>query len=549
MSSSETTTTKIKHYLGNHLLKAAGVSVDYTKEEIEEYIKCSKNPKHFIENYINIVHVDKGLVPFKLYDFQKKMVNVMHKNRFSIFCTARQVGKTTTVISYFLWYILFNESVNIAILANKGILAREILGKLQLAYENLPMFLQQGVKVWNRGDISLENGSKIVAASTSSSAIRGGSFNIILLDEFAFVPKNIADEFMSSVYPTISSGESTKVIVVSTPNGLNHFYKMWEDAKEKRNQYVPVEVSWNEVPGRTNKWKHDTISNIGKERWAQEFEGEFVGSINTLIAASKLRSLVFNAPLEHTKDLDIYEYPLPGHIYTATVDVSLGEGQDFSALSIIDASEFPYKQVAKYRNSNMSPLMFPTVITNIANKYNNAYILVEINGIGQQVADILYNEIEYENMVLITSRGRAGQLFDAGFGGKGTTQFGITMSKKVKQIGCTMLKNLIEDDKLLIHDFDTISELTSFISKAGSFEAEPGCNDDLVMSLILFAWLTSQPHFKELTNLDLRTKMLEEKMKVLEEDILPFGFVNDGAEETSYRDDTGQLWIVDPDYQ
>ena len=529
-------------YLGNPNLKPAGTPHNFTEEQLEEYVKCSNDPEYFIENYIKVVHVDLGIVPFKLYDFQKTMVNTIHKNRFSIFCTPRQVGKSTTVISYFLWYILFNEDVNIAVLANKGALARDILSRLQLAYENLPKFLQQGVLIWNKGNLELENGSKIIAASTSSSAIRGGSYNMILLDEFAFVPPNIADEFMASVYPTISSGTSTKIVIVSTPNGLNHFYKLWEDASDKKNNYVPVSVHWKDVPGRDEEWKRETIRNIGVERWAQEFEGEFVGGTNTLISGSTLKNMVFKEPIEKRNGLDIYEQPREDRVYVVGVDVSRGENLDYSAFSVVDCSEFPYKQVAKYRSSAISTLLYPSIIASVATKYNEAYILVEVNGIGQQVADILHNEVEYENVVLITSKGRAGQVFDGGFG-TGTTQTGITMSKKVKQVGCSMLKNMVEEEKLIINDFDTISELSSFVSKAQSYEADVGCHDDLVMSLLLFAWLSSQPHFKEITDLDLRRRMLQEKMQLLEDEILPFGFIQDARDEESFTDDEGQQWF------
>ena len=528
-------------YLGNPQLKPAGTKHNYSEEELDEYLKCSNDPEYFIEHYIKVVHVDLGVVPFKLYDFQKRMVDTIHKNRFSIFCTPRQVGKSTTVISYFLWYILFNEDVNIAVLANKGALARDILSRLQLAYENLPKFLQQGVLIWNKGNIELENGSKIIASSTSSSAIRGGSYNMILLDEFAFVPPNIADEFMASVYPTISSGTSTKIVVVSTPNGLNHFYKMWEDANDGRNNYVPVNVHWRDVPGRDDAWRDETIRNIGKERWAQEFEGEFVGGTNTLINASILKNLVFKSPVEQRSGIDIYEHPKEDRIYAMGVDVSRGENLDYSAFSVFDATEFPYRQVAKYRNSSVSPLMYPSIIASCAQNYNNAYVLIETNGIGQQVADILHGEMEYENIVLITAKGRAGQVFDGGFG-KGATQLGITMSKKVKQVGCSMLKDLIEGEKLITNDFETISELSSFVSKAQSYEADVGCHDDLVMSMLLFAWLTSQPHFKDITDLDLRRRMLEEKMQAMEDEILPFGFTNT-IEDEGFVDNDGQAWF------
>ena len=534
--------TSKEAYLGNPQLKPAGTSYDYTEEELKEYVKCSTDPEYFIESHIKVVHVDLGVVPFDMYDFQKDMVKTIHNNRFSIFCTPRQVGKSTTVVSYFLWYILFNEDVNIAILANKGSLARDILSRLQLAYENLPKFLQQGVLIWNKGNIELENGSKIIASSTSSSAIRGGSYNMILLDEFAFVPPNIADEFMSSVYPTISSGTSTKIVIVSTPNGLNHFYKIWEDAKEKRNNYIPLSVHWMDVPGRNHEWKKETIRNIGKERWAQEFEGEFVGATNTLISSGTIKNMVFKDPVEQRNGLDIYEQPKEDRVYVIGVDVSRGENLDYSAFSVVDCSEFPYRQVAKYRSSAISALLYPSIVASVATKYNEAYVLIEVNGIGQQVSDILHGEIEYENVVLITSKGRAGQVFDGGFG-TGTTQTGITMSKKVKQIGCSMLKNMVEDQKLIINDFDTISELSSFVSKAHSYEADVGCHDDLVMSLLLFAWLSSQPHFKEITDLDLRRRMIQDKMQMLEDELLPFGYIPDAIEDERFVDGDGQVWF------
>jgi hypothetical protein len=535
-------------YLGNPLLKSAGTAHEFTKKEIQEYIKCSQDPIYFIMNYIKIVHVDRGLVPFDLYKFQKKIVKSVHNKRFTIAKLPRQSGKTTTVIAYFLHYILFNEDVNIAILANKGSLAREILGRLQLAYENLPMFLQQGIKVWNRGDLQLENGSKIVAAATSSSAIRGGSFNMILLDEFAFIPKNIADEFFSSVYPTISSGKTTKVIIVSTPYGMNHFYKLWCDAKDKKNDYNPIEVHWSEVPGRDKKWKEETIRNTSKEQFAQEFECDFVGSINTLISAAKLKMMPFRDPTEVRQHLDIYDSPVEGKSYVLVVDVSHGEELDYSAFSIVDASQIPYKQVAKYRSNSIAPMMYPSIIHDVAKQFNNAYVFIEINDIGQQVADILHYDLEYENILMVVQKGRAGQMLAGGFG-QGQAQLGIKTTKKVKQIGCLNLKNVIEDDKLIIEDFDTISELTSFISKGYSYEADTGYNDDLVMTLVLFAWLTTQPYFKDLTNLDLRRKMLEEKATLDASNMLPFGFIDDGmySEEDVFTDASGTTWqTVEP---
>jgi hypothetical protein len=534
-------------YLGNPLLKGVGLNVEWSPETIEDYIKCSKDPVYFVQQYVKIVHLDRGLVPFDLWPFQKNMVDTFHKNRFTIAKLPRQSGKTTTVIAYFLWYILFNEDVTIAILANKGSLAREILGRLQLAYENLPGFLQQGIKVWNRGDIHLENGSKVIAASTSSSAIRGGSYNMILLDEFAFVPKNIAEEFFSSVYPTISSGTTTKVIIVSTPNGMNHFYKLWTDSIEERNHYVPIEVHWSEVPGRDVNWKQETIANTSKDQFRQEFECEFVGSVNTLITPAKIRNLAFVTPIEARNGLDIYELPKEDRIYTMVCDVSHGEGLDYSAFSVIDSTELPYKQVAKYRSGNISPLLYPNIIIDVANKYNEAYVLVETNDIGQQVGEILHGDLEYENLMMLTTKGRAGQVLSGGFG-PGKSHVGIRTSKKVKQIGCQNFKNLVEDDQLIIQDFDTISEITSFVAKGTSYQAEAGYHDDLVMTLVLFSWVALQPYFKEMNDVDVRKRLYDNKMRMIEDDVLPFGFTDDGVTiEDKYVDNDGQVWhVVDP---
>ena len=529
-------------YLGNPLLKPAGALTEWTEETISEYVKCSKDPLYFVKTYVKIVHVDHGLVNFDLYPFQEKMIDSFHNNRFSIAKLPRQSGKTTTVCAYFLWYILFNEDVNIAILANKGALARDILGRLQLAYENLPKWLQQGIKVWNRGDIHLENGSKVVATSTSSSAIRGGTYNMILLDEFAFVPMNIADEFFSSVYPTISSGETTKVIIVSTPYGMNHFYKLWMDTIEGKNNYNPVEVQWNEVPGRDEEWKKMTIQNTSEDQFRQEFECEFVGSVNTLISPTKLRSMPFIDPIEVRNNLDVYEQPVEGHIYTIVVDVSHGEDLDYSAFSIFDSSGLPYKQVAKYRNSSISPMLYPSIIYDVATHYNNAWVLVEINDVGQQVSDILYHDLEYENMLMLSVRGRAGQQLTGGFG-TGKSQVGIKTSKKIKSIGCLNLKNMVEGDKLIVQDFDTISELTSFVAKGYGYQADSGYNDDLVMTLVLFGWLCQQSYFRELTDVDLRKKMQSEQLEIEDQRMLPYGFVDDGSDE-QYTDIDGERWEV-----
>ena len=531
-------------YLGNPNLKGTGVSVDWTPESVEEYKKCMESPLYFIKNYVQIVNVDRGLVPFDMWDFQEDMINNFHDERFVICKMPRQTGKSTTIISYLLHFVLFNPEVNVAILANKGAVARELLSRLQLAYEHLPKFLQQGVTVWNKGNIELENGSKILASATSGSAVRGSSFNIIFLDEFAHVPNTIAESFFTSVYPTISSGETTKVFIVSTPLGMNLFYKMWIDAEEKRNNYIPIEVHYTQVPGRDEKWRQETIKNTSEVQFNQEFLCEFLGSTHTLIDASKLRSMVFKKPVFSKNNIDVYEEPIKKATYCMIVDTAQGKGQDFSAFSVFDVSQIPYRQVAKYRDNNISPMLYPNIIYQVGMKYNTAFILLEINDMGAQVAENLHYDLEYENVMITSMKGRAGQQIGGGF--SKNIQLGIRTSKQLKRIGCATLKEMIETDKLIVPDFETIAELTTFASRHNSFEAEEGAHDDLAMTLVIFAWLVQQRYFKDITNLDLRQKMYEEFEEQFEQDMLPFGIIDDGREEDTYTDNTGQTWEVEP---
>ena len=539
---------KTEQYLGNPNLKKAHSKSRFTKKQIEEVLKCLDEPKYFIENYLKIVTIDKGLVPFEMYDFQRDMVDTFHANRFSICKLPRQSGKSTIIVSYLLHYVLFNDNVNVAILANKSSTARDLLGRLQLAYEYLPKWMQQGVLNWNKGSIELENGSKIIAASTSSSAVRGSTFNIIFLDGFAYVPNNIAEEFFSSVYPTISSGQSSKVMIVSTPHGMNMFYKMWMDATNKRNDYVPIEVHWSEVPGRDEAWKEQTIRNTSEAQFQTEFECEFLGSVDTLINASKIKTMAVVNPLIKSLNgtLDVYEKPIKGNIYVMTVDVSRGIGNDYSAFVIIDATKAPYRIVAKYKDNEIKPLLFPSIMKKVADAYNQAFILIEINDLGQQVADAMQFELEYENMLMVTQRGRSGQVLGGGFSGRGS-QLGLRMTKGTKRIGTSNLKSLIEGDKLIIQDFEIIAELSTFISKGKSFEAESGASDDLVMCLVIFSWLANQRYFKELTDVDVQGQMFTDQKNAIEADMAPFGFIDDGINDpegnnSQFYDDTGQLW-------
>jgi hypothetical protein len=532
-------------YLGNPLLKKANTQIEFTQEQIIEFVKCKDDPVYFAHNYIKIVSLDEGLTQFHPYSFQEKLINNFHKNRFNICKMPRQTGKSTTVVSYLLHYLIFNDSVNIGILANKAATARELLGRLATAYENLPKWMQQGIIAWNRGNIELENGSKILAASTSASAVRGMSFNILFLDEFAFVPNHIADSFFASVYPTITSGKNTKVIMVSTPHGMNHFYRYWHDAERGKNEYVPTDVHWSEVPGRDSAWKAQTIANTSEQQFKVEFECEFLGSVDTLIAPSKLKSLVFSDPIKRNAGLDVYENPKENHDYVVTVDVARGVSEDYSAFVVIDITEFPHRLVAKYRNNEIKPMMFPNIIYELAKSYNGAYILCEVNDIGDQVASLLHYDLEYQNVLMCSMRGRAGQIVGQGFSGK-KTQLGVKMSKTVKKVGALNLKTIIEEDKLIFNDYEIISELTTFISKHNSFEAEDGCNDDLAMCLVIYAWLVAQDYFKELTDQDIRKRLYEEQKNQIEQDMSPFGFIVDGLNsEETFVDDNGDRWFTD----
>ena len=666
------------NYLGNPNLKKVNTPQEFTKKEILEYQKCAKDPIYFMTKYIRIVSLDDGLVPFKMYDFQKHIVRTIHDNRFTICKLPRQSGKSTTTVSYLLHYALFNPNSNIAILANKSSTARDILGRVQLAYENLPKWMQQGVINWNKGNIELENKSVIVAAATSSSAIRGGSYNIIFLDEFAFVPANIAEQFFSAVYPTISAGTQTKMIIVSTPYGMNQFYKLWTDAENKRNDYVPIEVHWSEVPGRDEAWKDATIRNTSPEQFQQEFECvdgntivetedgkikiedlykkllkkrvgqmfrtntdnikilstsgfsnfngiqkvkrnlyqhiifddkseiktsinhpfgkdkilarnvkvgdylsskkvlynelvnekiflydpinvekenlyitngvvshncEFLGSVNTLINPSKIKTLAYMNPIQSNAGLDVYEDPKKGNTYVCTVDVARGVSKDYSAFLILDVTQMPFRIVAKFRNNEIRPLLFPHTIDQVCKAFNHAHVLVETNDLGQQIAEALQFELEYDNLLMTTQRGRAGQILGAGFSGRGSG-FGVKMTKQIKKIGCANIKTLIESDKVIIQDFNIIEEMSTFIRKGQSWQADDGANDDLMMCLVIFGWLSNQPFFKELTDTNARQMLYEEQQHLIEQDMAPFGFVDDGTpdHEKSEVDEYGTVW-------
>ena len=515
-----------KVYNANANLKAAGVNIPFTEEQVTEYMKCAQDPIYFIETYCKIISLDHGLIPFKLYECQKEKVKVIHENRKVILMEGRQQGKTTTSAAYILWYTLFQESKQVAILANKATAAREVLYRYQLMYENLPLWLQQGVTTWNKGDIELENNSKVFTAATTSSGIRGKSVNMLYVDETAIIPNNVAEDFFTSVYPTISAGETTKILLSSTPLGYNHFWKFWNDAENGRNDFVPLFIPYTRIPGRDEKWAEEQRRQLGELKYNQEVLCTFLGSALTLVRADVIGRLS-PAMRIYTKDgLDVYDKPIKGHNYCLVADTAKGVGGDYSTFSVIDITEAPYKQVAKYRDNNISPMLFPSVIYKVATEYNQAYVLLEVNS-SEQVASILYSEMEYENLLFV-NRNTDGQVVSGGFGG-GKTQLGVNTDKKVKRIGCMNFKALVEENRLLVQDIDTIQEISTFIeNNKGSYEADEGYHDDLVMTLVLFGWLTTNPYFKDLNDVNIRKEMYANRIKAIEDELTPFGFYDDG---------------------
>jgi len=545
-------------YNGNSNLKQIGFAFDFEPWHIEEIAHCIEDPVYFIESYCKIVSLDKGLVPFKLYECQKEKVNVILNNRKVILMEGRQQGKTITSAACILWYTLFQDNKTVAILANKAAAAREVMSRYQNMYEHLPMWLQQGVKEWNKGSIELENGSKVFTAATAASGIRGKSVNWLYIDEAAIIPNNIAEEFFTATYPTIMAGETTKVLMSSTPLGYNHFWKFWNDAEQGNNDFVNLFIPYTAIPGRDERWANEQKAILGDVKFTQEVLCNFLGSSYTLLDADTLSRFSAKKPIYSRDYLDVYEEPVrgerdaegkvtkPDNAYVITVDTSRGVGGDYHAFAVIDVTESPYRLVAKYRNNKLSPMLYPTMIHTVARNYNNAHIMVEINDNGQQVADILYHELEYENMLWISRDSAKGQVVSGGFAGR-TIQSGVRTDKKVKRVGCSQLKTLVEGQRLLIWDSDVISEFSTFVEdNKGSYSADEGYHDDMVMTLVLFAWLTTNPYFRDLTNMNIRTTMYENQIRQIEEELTPFGFIADGREDEKPEQflEAGDLWTV-----
>lgn len=538
-------------YNGNSSLKRIGVEISYTEEQVLEIAKCAQDPIYFIDNYCYIVTLDHGIQPFKLYDCQKKKIKLIHENRKVILMEGRQQGKTTSAAAYILWYTLFQESKSVAVLANKSSTAREIMARYQLMYENLPIWMQQGIKTWNKGDVELENGSIVFTAATTASGIRGKSVNMLYIDEAAIIPNNIADAFFTAVYPVISAGNTTKILITSTPLGYNHFWKFWNDAVNKNNDFVPMFIPYWEIPGRDENWAAEQKRQLGDLKYNQEVLCKFLGSSLTLINSDTIEYMS-TCPTVYSKDgLDLYEFPVKAqrdddeklivkpHTYVIVADTAKGVGGDYSAFVIVDITEVPYKLVGKFRDNNIAPMLYPSVINKVAKDFNNAYVLIEINS-SEQVAHIMHNELEYENLIFVNRDSKRGQHVSGGFGA-GKSTYGVQTDKKVKRTGCFTFKALVEEKKLLINDPDVISEISTFIQVKDSYEADEGYHDDLVMPLVLFSWLTTNSYFRELNNVNIREAMYQAKIQQIEQDVVPFGFLVDGTEQ-ELESDGQDVW-------
>ena len=538
---------KDKGYNGNLLLKKKNVEIEWSPELVEEYIECARNPVHFVERYMKVINLDTGLVDLKLYDYQKEMLESMVSNRFTIITTARQAGKSTVTCAAILWYILFHSEKTVALLANKADTAREILGKVQLAYQHLPKWLQQGVLEWNKGSMVLENNSRVLASATSASAIRGYSINMLIIDEAAHIDN--WEEFFTSVFPTISAGKETKTVLVSTPNGLNHFYDIWNNAQKRKNQYNPIEVPWHRVPGRDQKWYNDTLAglNFDTEKFEQEYNCSFQGSSGTLIAGWKLKELIndIKVPIRRNDGLVQYILPKEANKYAIVVDVARGKGLDYSAFSVVDITKMPYEQVCVFKSNTMLVPDYAVVVHQIAKLYNDSYVLVEINDIGEQVAYTLHDMFEYENILYTRMAGRIGKTLSSSFSGTGSqADMGVRTTKPVRNSGCSMLKMLVEQNQLLIWDNFTVSELSTFSKNGDKYEAEEGKHDDIVLGLVLFGWMTNQPYFKELTDINTFVSLRDKSEDDIMNDIMPFGFVDNGRLDVLTNEEKKAGWIM-----
>lgn len=499
-------------YLGNPKIKRAGVSQNFTKWELQEWVKCSQDKDYFCSTYIKVIKPGEGLINYEPYPYQIDMMDEFENNRFNIVLACRQSGKSVGFIGYVVWLMLFSDKAeHVIIAANKLDTAKEMLTRIQRAIENLPFFLQHGCREYNKTSITFDTDTKIEAIAASSDGARGKSGSLMICDEFAFV--NGDEEFYESNYPLISSSDTARMIIVSTPNGINNvFFRLYDGAQKGLNSFNPIRVDWWDVPGRDEAWKEMTMGNIGEKRFGQEFGNNFNQTSSTLIDMEFLQLMTHEEPLEVTSDVKVYEKPVEGHDYILVADVSKGRGIDFSTISVVDVSELPYKQVAAYRDNNVSPMVFPNLIHKVAKTYNNAFTIVEANA-GEVVFKILYYDLEYENV--FTSKVANGR------------SMGLEINRKVKRIGTSNLKDLIERGKLKVVDEETIKEFYVYEARRESFEARDGYHDDMIAGLVMLAWFSDTDMFGDMTSNKLRDMMASEKKALIEKSVPALGFLPD----------------------
>lgn len=504
-----------------NLLKS-DVKLELKEWQIQEIYKCKNDISYFLETYVKVVHQDRGKVPFKLYDFQKKFIDVIKNNNRVLGLISRQAGKTVGISGYVLHYTIFNKDKNIGIVANKGSTARKILKGIKNMYKTLPVWLQVGIEVWDKSAITLGNGCQIMTDNTSSDSFTGESIALLIVDEVAKIEANLFKDFFDSAMPTVSSSKSAKVIMFSTAKGLNHWYKLWTDAKNNVNEFTPFQIEWFEVPGRDDEWKEKIIKTFTESHFLQEYDNKFMGSSDSLISMKKLQSMPHSIPIEIKNDnrFNIYEYPEENAQYFLLCDYAEGLEQDSSSIQIVKKIEEKFKQVGRYKDNTSKPREFALIKKMIGEYYNEGLVIGESN-LGKESLNELHEELEYENI-----------FFDL----EEINKIGLRMTTKTKKLGCSYLKKFIENNKFEIVDFDTINELSTFISKKNSYEADTGCHDDLVIPFILFAYLLNQELFIDWW-IDEYTMRSSDTI-VEKEDLLPIFLYgedeDDGYEEIRY---------------
>ena len=528
---------KRSRYMGLPNLKRANIKTNWTREMVQEWKKCRDDIVYFAEKYCAITHIDYGTIKVQLRDYQRDMLRIMSSKRMTCCNLSRQLGKTTVVAIFLAHFVCFNKDKAVGILAHKGSMSAEVLDRTKQAIELLPDFLQPGIVEWNKGSIELDNGSSIGAYASSPDAVRGNSFAMIYIDECAFIP-NFIDAWLA-IQPVISSGRRSKIIITTTPNGLNHFYDIWDAALSGKSGFEPYTAIWNSVKERLYndqdmfddgwQWSSQTISASSLEQFKQEHCAEFHGTSGTLISGMKLANMDWTEVTPDNHGFHKFKEAQPERKYIAALDCSEGRGQDYHALHIIDITEPQWEQVGVLHSNSISHLILPDIVHKYLMEYNEAPIYIELNSTGVSVAKSLYMDLEYENVICDSM-----------------VDLGMKQTKRTKAIGCSTLKDLIEKDKLIIHHKATVQEFRTFSEKGVSWAAEEGYHDDLIMSLVIFAWLTTQTKFADYADKDdlrLASEVFRNELEDMNDDYAPVVLVDDGRDVTDYTPTHGVSFI------